>query len=409
MPTYVCSNCQNPISANVSHIHVSRQSGERRYHKRCFVCVHCHVTIDPATEKFCFDTITNKEGEREEHPFHRQCFADYFGWTCVVCDQTLPVKKTTNGENASNKFEFLKHPFFEKERMCPHHALPVNRNANEGDSALEITGNADTTEGDIGSIRRCSGCHRFEPISCPDKHFIDLGDCDTGRCVCLACCRTVVTTSQDAEPLWEKVLDFFEYMGLISTAETVSGVSRQTMSSIPILVVGYDALNENLKAHSDGVHYGSAQIMTRGLCLSEHSSTNAGSLGITAIMCLSGLPADLTSSVLAHEATHAWIKLNPNFRYGKALPLKVEEGLAQLVAFLFLNDGLEPIIEELTKDDSNPSDARLRQYFKFCIETDQTLYGEGFRLAARAYAEMGMHELLYYVALNHDFPPCDTD
>jgi hypothetical protein len=366
------------------------------------------VVIDPSVERFCFDAISHREGIREEHPFHRQCFADYFGWTCVVCEQTLPVKRTINGDSSSNKFEFLKHPFFEKERMCPHHAVSARSNAEEDESCLATSESADTTEGGIGSIRRCSGCHRFEPIS-PNKHFIDLGDSDTGRCVCLACCRTAVTTSQDAEPLWEKVLDFFEYMGLISTAETVSGVSRQTMSSIPILIVGYEALNDSLKAHSDG-HYGSKQIMTRGICLSEHNSANVGSLGITAVMCLSGLPADLTSSVLAHEATHAWIKLNPNFRYGKALPLLVEEGIAQLIAFLFLNDGLEPIFEESASadDDSNPSDAKLRQYFKFCIETDQTLYGEGFRLAARAYAEMGMHELLYYIALNHDFPPYEA-
>lgn len=369
------------------------------------------MAIDPSIEKFCFDSISNNQGIRQEHPFHRQCFVDYFGWTCIVCEQTLPVKRTNDGENSSNKFEFLKHPFFEKERMCPHHAVPVNRNRNaeEDDSCLEIRGSADTTEGDIGSIRRCSGCHRFEPIASPDKHFIDLGDSNTGRCVCLACCRTVVTTSQDAEPLWEKVLDFFEYMGLVSTAETVTGVSRHAMSSIPILIVGYEALNDSLKAHSDG-HYGSKQIMTRGICLSEHNSANVGSLGITAVMCLSGLPADLTSSVLAHEATHAWIKLNPNFRYGKALPLVVEEGIAQLIAFLFLNEGLEPIFEqtESAAGDSNPSDFKLRQYFKFCIETDQTLYGEGFRMAARAYAEMGMHELLYYIALNHDFPPCEV-
>lgn len=113
------------------------------------------------------------------------------------------------------------------------------------------------------------------------------------------------------------------------------------------------------------------------------------------------------------EAAHAWIKLHPNFPYTDPLPLKVEEGLCQLVAFLFLNDGLDPI--ELSShlssdgdeeaDDSIPSDEKLRQYFRFCIETDEGVYGEGFRLAARAYAKMGMQELLYYVALHHDFPP----
>jgi len=121
------------------------------------------------------------------------------------------------------------------------------------------------------------------------------------------------------------------------------------------------------------------------------------------------------------EATHAWIKLHPNFPYTDPLPLKVEEGLCQLVAFLFLNDGLDPIEKEQPSQhstttssgeesknnstDGNPSDEKLRQYFRFCIETDEGIYGEGFRLAARAYAKMGIQELLYYVAMNHDFPP----
>ena len=82
----------------------------------------------------------------------------------------------------------------------------------------------------------------------------------------------------------------------------------------------------------------------------------------------------------------------------------VEEGLCQLVAYLFLNDGLEPC-DTTTDDDTIPSDAKLRQYFQFCIETDDTIYGQGFRMAAQAYAEMGIQELLYYIAINRDFPP----
>ena len=42
------------------------------------------------------------------------------------------------------------------------------------------------------------------------------------------------------------------------------------------------------------------------------------------------------------EAFHAWIKLHPNFSHTAPLPRRVEEGLAQLVAFLFL-DGMETI------------------------------------------------------------------
>ena len=93
----------------------------------------------------------------------------------------------------------------------------------------------------------------------------------------------------------------------------------------------------------------------------------------------------------------------------------MEEGLAQLMAFLFL-DGLDPIdtgeigddprnVPEEEEDSGIPSEARLRQYFKFCIETDESLYGQGFRVAALAYAKLGIQELLYFVALNRDFPP----
>ena len=55
-------------------------------------------------------------------------------------------------------------------------------------------------------IRQCAGCHRFEPsLASPAKHFVDVGDTNSGQCLCLACCRTVVTSSEDAVPLWNKV------------------------------------------------------------------------------------------------------------------------------------------------------------------------------------------------------------
>jgi len=425
--------------------------------------------------------------DEEEHPFHRECFASYFGWICVVCEKPLPMvtkfdegssdNDTSNDNSAlldnqsaaaddrkgkSTKVEFLKHPFFDNERMCPHHATsssstnrttslqqqnnPYQQQVNESNDEqsrqdtgykYRDSGLTTTSEEVIGEIRRCAGCHRFEPLfASPTKHFIDVGDSNTGRCVCLACCRTVVTSNDDAVPLWDKVIDFFEGpLGLITSEESVTnssnssssvGVTRQDLKRIPVLVVGMEALNDNTQKNGSK-HYGSHQIMTRGLCLSEHNTTKSssksgqrrsigknGGVGVTAILILSGLPSDLTASILAHEATHAWIKLHPNFPFTDPLPLRVEEGLCQLVAHLFLNDGLDTIEHNLTsdtntafddKDESIPSDEKLRQYFRFCIETDESVYGEGFRLAARAYAKMGMQELLYYVALNHDFPP----
>merc|ERR1712038_636727 len=186
---------------------------------------------------------------------------------------------------------------------------------------------------------------------------------------------------------------------------------------------------------------GSTQIMTRGLCLSEHQiglnvrlpslrfDSNVGSFlpndvesrghtyyripkassanpqtNVTAILCLSGLPADLTASILAHEATHAWIKLHPSFNPSMPIPLQVEEGVCQLIAMLFLTDGLKEASKH-GKADDGPSDEKLRQYFKFCIETDTTeVYGEGYRKAARAYAHIGIEALLSHIVNYREFP-----
>jgi len=409
---HVCYACREPITAATTHILISptQDTGdERRFHFDCFKCYECKLPIDPKSQTLYFSSARKQEGniKQEQYPFHKSCYDQHFGWKCVVCEQTLPTVAMNNG---STKFGYLKHPFFDKERMCPHHARGTIRRQEQETQQFrqedDNIGVTTTEETEIGEIRRCAGCHRFEPkFASSSKHFVDVGDSDTGRCVCLACCRTLVTTSDEAIPLWERVLNFFEGpLGLITDEDSISGVSRQSLKSIPVILVGLNALNDNMKKHPEGVHHKSSQIMTRGLCLSEFCGHTTESVAVTAILCLSGLPADLTASILAHECCHAFLKLHPNFRYGKHLPLMVEEGLCQLVAFLFLNDGLESC-DTSTEDDNTPSDAKLRQYFKFCIETDEGIYGEGFRFAARAYAEMGMQELLYYIALNRDFPP----
>ena len=77
------------------------------------------------------------------------------------------------------------------------------------------------------------------------------------------------------------------------------GVTRRDLKNIPIMIVGHEALNDNMRRGS--IHFGSNQIMTRGLCLSEHTRHGPDcGIGVTAILCLSGLPSDLTASILAH-------------------------------------------------------------------------------------------------------------
>ena len=363
------------------------------YHRECFKCMTCHGIIQP-NESFA---VGAKDGR--EYPFHKECYAETFGMRCTVCQSII------RGDSNTGRVSYIKHPFFE-EVSCTTHS----------------------------QRRRCNGCHRFEPLSV-DKQFVDLGD--GGRCACYSCCRTIIVDSNDAKPLWDRVLRF---MGHCLKLPLFTGIS-----DIPILIVPHDTLNSQIVQNSN--HQGSNQIMTRGLCLSEHQigwnvrlpsmrfDRKIGSMmpsdvesrghtyfqipnatkanpqtNVTAILCLSGLPSDLSASILAHEATHAWFKLHPNFDPSRPIPPQVEEGCCQLVAMLFLSDGLEEV--SLAKsggvndDDSDgPTTEKLRQYFKFCIETDTNeVYGEGYRKAARAYAQIGIEALLSHVVNYREFP-----
>jgi len=376
----VCLVCKNEA---LSYI----QTLGNKYHQECFRCMGCNVVID-ASKPFAFTRAENGE----KSPMHKTCYTEIFGMKCVVCKTTMP-------SNERGNISFARHPFFTSEQMCPKHANESNR--------------------------RCCGCHRFEP---EDSGFVEL--LDANRCACSSCCRTIVVDSKEAESLWKNVIKFFEDLGLPIWPE---------MCEIPVLVVGFSALNSqmgNNKAHS-----GSSQIMSRGLCLTEHqvgslfelprkkfdSTTgsfrssdiegkgftkfeipeiprNIQASSVTAILCLSGLPSDLTSSILAHEATHAWFKLHPSFDVTRPLSMQVEEGCCQLMSMLFLNNGLPPV-PKYTSSVENPSDKKLRQYFKFCIETEENeIYGDGYRLAAKAYAAIGLEALLNHVIRYHDFP-----
>ena len=135
------------------------------------------------------------------------------------------------------------------------------------------------------------------------------------------------------------------------------------------------------------------------MCLTEY----CGSVEVSAILCLTGLPSDLTGSILAHEATHAWLSLHPDYVSDVPIPPFVEEGLCQLVAYLFLSEGL-PMPSKLSIN-GEPSEENLRQFFRFSIESDESpVYGLGFRRASEAYAEIGIEPLLSHVLRYRDFP-----
>lgn len=357
------------------------------YHQECFRCGTCNYQIEPSTP-FAF-VLDNRD---ERVPHHCDCLPTVYSVQCTVCMDMIPA--TQDGI-----VPYVRHPFFDSEHMCICHV-------------------------EDHSIRRCSGCHRFEPKS---LSFVDLHD--KGRCICHACCRTAVMDSIEAQRLWNKVLNFMSTLGLPIWDD---------MYNIPALIVGIDALTDKL-CQNQSAHFKSSHITTRGLCLTAHEhdtlvlpslrfnhssqsfesteehpsgftffdlspSRNNTNSTVVAVLCLSGLPLDLTASVLAHEATHAWIKLHPKYNVHTPLPLQVEEGCAQLMAKLLLDDGLEPTTPSAHGADG-PSDEKLRQYFRFSIETEESeIYGAGYRKAAVIYRAIGMDALLSHAVQYREFP-----
>ena len=57
---------------------------------------------------------------------------------------------------------------------------------------------------------------------------------------------------------------------------------------------------------------------------------------MTAVLVLYGLPSDLTSSILAHEAMHVWLRLHGSSSTIQKLQPKIEEGLCQVVSHMYL-------------------------------------------------------------------------
>jgi hypothetical protein len=390
-----------------------------KYHPQCFCCSGCG---QPLESKY----VTRGSGSDDSVPtgeeaieyYHERCYEELFSKKCDVCSKNLIG-------------EYRTHSFFRGlQNYCREHE---------------------------GHTRQCFSCSLKEPVG---DQFPELPD---GRVICWRCIDTVVVDSDEARPLYLEAVNFME---------TILGLPiPKFMREVPVLAVDLSSLNEqnNLKATtcgsvhpncpSDSNRFGSAGTFsgstTRGLTLTTVSTVRyishdnllwgdffrhprahpmEGSNGrnlnfptahlerrcdVTAVLVLCGLPRDLTTSILAHEAMHVWCRLREV--HGKSVPLldlspPVEEGLCQYVAYRYL-DHLQEINESRTRNGSamaNSSSAasvpqswqeKLIPYFKFQIEGDPSpVYGDGFRRAAKCCSMIGFEYALEHVIQHHDFP-----
>ncbi len=309
---------------------------------------------------------------------------------------------------------------------------------------------------DFASLPKCLSCYKVEPKHAP---FHEIGT--TGSLLCPPCARTAILDNGAARELYNEILSFFQSydldmfrgmtsipINLVTTQEMKANFStfKDTGSADKYGVCCYSEIHSPLGA-AVGIIGAAGAAAAKGVQKfvqnqknkgrlkqgqgedTNHSSSTSGNGGtkrnllgagrfvfVTQIAALKGLPRIYLGQVLAHEATHAWLALNPTRKQGvegekleflgvvRKLPTLVEEGCCQLVAHLYL--------DSLPRNNRTSDEALLVEFCSWSIEHHSTYeYGEGYKQAAMAYNHIidnggSLGDLLEYVSIHMAFPPC---
>ena len=190
-----------------------------------------------------------------------------------------------------------------------------------------------------------------------------------GRMICTPCFHAAVPSQAEGEALLRAVRASMEGNGF-----TFGGAPT------PLRLTNPAELKKLSKRHTRGrptLGMARSSTLTRGKKVVERCFEE--------ILIMDGLPGELFQMVAAHELCHAWLFLN-----GYAgLPLRVEEGLCSLSEALWLSERNTPIAE-----------IRMSRL----ANSDDPIYGEGYRAAREAMRRHGLKGLLRYVYRRKRFP-----
>ncbi|XP_073035554.1 protein DA1-like [Primulina eburnea] len=343
------------------------------WHPECFRCHGCNQPI--------YDFEFSISGS---NPYHKACYKESYLPKCDVCKHFIPT-------NAIGLIEYRAHPFW-SQKYCPCH--------------------------EHDGTRRCCSCERMESR---DAKCVSLND---GRSLCMECLDSAIMDTDECQPLFIDVQDFYE------------GLNMKVTQPIPLLLVDRQALNEALDGERHGHHH---MPETRGLCLSEEQTistvlrrpridTGNRPIGmrtepykltrhceVTAILILHSFPRLLTGSILAHEMMHAWLRLN-GFRN---LRQDVEEGICQVLASMWLESQILSMSDPSGASTSSsmpastpsrqgahsPFEIKLGVFFKHQIASDISMvYGNGFRTGHEAVLKFGLQMTLDHIQETGNFP-----
>ncbi|XP_048130694.1 protein DA1 isoform X3 [Rhodamnia argentea] len=338
------------------------------WHPECFRCHACTLPIS----EYEFSLSGN-------YPYHKSCYKEHYHPKCDVCSHFIPT-------NLAGLIEYRAHPFW-SQKYCPSH--------------------------EHDGTPRCCSCERMEPR---ETRYVSLKD---GRKLCLECFDSAVMDTNECQPLYVGIQEFYE------------GLNMKVEQEVPLLLVERQALNEAREGEKHGHHH---MPETRGLCLSEEQTIGmpgvrgrrrAGTITepyelarrceVTAVLVLYGLPRLLTGSILAHEMMHAWLRLKgyPTLRQD------VEEGICQVLAHMWLHTQLTSGSSHNFASTSSISGAsraakkgarsqferKLGEFFKHQIESDTSpVYGDGLRAGLLAVHKYGLRRTLDHIRMRGNFP-----
>ena len=460
----VCTACNKPC-VNCRYLTTLKNE---IYHAECFRCQGCGELIDGQY---------SERGDPGAGYYHSHCAVELFNPRCCLCCQVI------NGQ-------YLKHPFFDSEMYCYEHTgqkscfacgrkepLPGSKRERftdlmDGRSlCAECVGSVIVDSAEAADIYKSvvtfmsSGLGLTIPSEMWDVPVLVvdiqslneninqhgggiLGNHDTAAISNGGPGNDTIGGASPAGLGTGLRAGVGANTGTIASGAQVQGVSivrgvtlsrcrqvRHISGGALSLATLYRMMSNNSdsSAHGGSVSSGLAQQQQQQQLPTSLYRTEE-LRDVTAVLVLFGLPRDLIASILAHEAMHVWMKLNKRMPF--KMPPKLEEGLCQVVAYLFLEHlaahrdkegelartcasarsgdvhggagGASTPSDRRSASNGRSSEARndsLRSYFHYQIMQDQSdVYGNGFREAYKAVAALGLEVTLDYVQQHQALP-----
>ena len=329
-----CTVCSKPIAAG--NPYVTLDKGRQRLHKECFRCSSCQKPL-----------VATGGGSHYEHEgavFCAEDFARLHGQACSICAKRL--------------LSWITGPL--GELYCPSHATEL------------------------------PSCHACGRLVAAKSGGTDIAD---GRSTCAACAATAVHRLEEARALLQRVHAFLIRLGL--QLPPAADVPLQLCDRSELLARNSDQRSRH-RSHRCPLGLTCAREMqheTQYVCLpvgskwpTAHPQPQPPPLrrmeskrSIDSLCVLSGLPAGLCASTLAHELGHVSLHLND---FDLSLPPPVAEGVCELLAYLWLTDGGEA-------SKLGESDAERQARISCMLKSSDQVYGQGFRDALAAYYAVG--------------------